>query len=579
MTHLVLDIHINLSIMGRICESDVDFVMRIGKQDEKTISLERRRKRAFQANYYLGYLTVYFILVTTNWFFLVDTSNPRSLVLFGTMAFLFIGLAYNIMDLICYFLVSEDDLPRLTSLPKGKTPKVAVLYCTYNDCDTDCLKTAGEQDHPVKVYVLDDSTDPEKMRAVDYYASLKGFKVLRREQRTGYKAGALNNWLKLYGQDFDYIAVMDSDSKLPRDFISSSLAYAEHPANAKVSIFQARVNVYNRDNKFTDLMALSPALWYPSYRKLANRLDWMMCWGHNNLLRVSHLLEVKGWDEHHVSEDFALAMALRRKQKRAVLTPIDTYETCPPDFEAYKRRACRWAKGTLKCFEFLGDDKILPSTRFMLFLTGWCTLAFFGYLIALVLMVYGFSSNLGMVMDLSAVFTKGFTWFSARPGAFVLVAFYFSFLIFGRMALVRQSASSVKEYMSHICLGLSINMMLTLPMVYHQLKVLFGSKVVFEVTPKKKSNSLFTGFIKSNSGHIVLTGILLIGALTFNPISIVYNAFWLSFMVLAPIVIWKWQNTPSGHIDPVKTVKMVGSKRPMKASAAMNVVVQAALTK
>ena len=496
------------------------------------------------------------------------------------MAFLFIGLAYNVMDLICYFVVPEDDLPRLKDLPKGNAPRVAVLYCTYNDCDTDCLKTAGEQDYPVKVFVLDDSTRPEKRRAVDYFASLKGFQVLRREQRIGYKAGALNNWLKLYGKDYDFIAVMDSDSKLPRNFISESLAYAEHPANAKVSIFQARVNVYNRDNKFTDLMALSPALWYPSYRRLANRLDWMMCWGHNNLLRVSHLLEVKGWDEAHVSEDFALAMELRRKGKRAVLTPIDTYESCPPDFEAYKSRACRWAKGTLKCFEFLRDDRIEPSTRFMLFLTGWCTLAFFGYLVALVLMVYGFSSNLGMVLNLSAIFTKGLSWFSARPGAFVLVAFYFLFLIFGRMVLIRKSSSSAKDYLSHICLGLSINMVLTVPMVYHQLKVLFGRKVVFEVTPKQRSDTRFSGFLRRNLGHVVLTGILLFGALTFNPMSIVYNAFWLTFMIAAPLVIWKWQNTPAGYFISTDRTKKVGSKRSIRTSAAMNVaVVQTALTK
>jgi len=425
-----------------------------------------------------------------------------------------------------------------------------VLYCTYNDCDPACLARAGDQDYPVDVFVLDDSSDPSRRDIVDRIADKNGFKVLRRKKRTGFKAGALNNWLRSYGRTYDYIAIMDADSKLPGDFIQGSLAFAEHPSNSDVTIFQAKVNIHNRNNMFTHLLAYSSALWYPAYTRLANRLDWMLCWGHNNILRLSHVIEIGGWDEHHISEDFALAMDLRKKGLRAVLTPIDTFEACPPDFQAYKTRACRWAKGTLKCFEYLPDRRIPYSTRFMLFLTGWCTLAFFGYFVALFLMVYGFRSDFGLILNLTDTMSKNFGWFMARPGALALVTFYFVFLIFGRVILISKRTMTFRTYLSHISLGLAINMMLVLPMIYHQLLAFFKKKVSFKVTPKESSGGGFLSFLGKNVGHMVLTCILMAGVLFYNPISMVYDVFWLTILVFAPLIVWHWQTMAHETEEP-----------------------------
>jgi len=527
----------------------------------KNASKAERQRRAFKRSYYTCYFVVYILLLLTNWIFLVNPANPLSVLLFITMAFLFIGLAYNIVDMLCYYIVSPDRLPSMDPNRTLPNRRVALLYCTFNDLDESCLRLSGNQDYPASVFVLDDSTDPRVRATVDAISSDCGFSVIRRPARIGYKAGALNNWMRMHGAGFDYMVILDSDSQLPSDFVRNALRHAEHPENSDVSIFQGKVEISNRDTAFTRLLSLSPRLWYPSYEKLANRLDWMMCWGHNVMLRVAHVRQLGGWDPNQVSEDFALALNLRRQGRRAVLLPVLTFEKCPPDFTAYTSRACRWAKGTLRCFSFLLTPKIPLSTRFMLFITGWCTLAFFGYLASMLLMVFGFPSSIEAFARMMADPSSRLAWLSANPAAAMLVLFYFTFLIFGRVSIALRAKIRVGEYLRQVCLGMSVNMCLMLPLVYHQLIAMTGRKFQFKVTPKTRSSGGLGAFRNDNAGHFCLTAFLLAGALLYNPMALIYNAFWLGMMVLAPFFIWRWQAVPVMESRP-KVTPIPGCGRP-----------------
>jgi len=72
------------------------------------------------------------------------------------------------------------------------------LYATVNDVVPECLSGIW-QTYPSDVYVLDDFSDPERRSIVDRIAKERRFTVLRREQRQGFKAGAINNWTRSCG--------------------------------------------------------------------------------------------------------------------------------------------------------------------------------------------------------------------------------------------------------------------------------------------------------------------------------------------------------------------------------------------
>lgn len=75
-----------------------------------------------------------------------------------------------------------------------------------NDVVEECLRGIN-QSYDSDVFVLDDSTDPNKRSLVDSVAGELGYVVLRRSERKGFKAGAMNNWFAKYGKDYDYVVV------------------------------------------------------------------------------------------------------------------------------------------------------------------------------------------------------------------------------------------------------------------------------------------------------------------------------------------------------------------------------------
>lgn len=85
--------------------------------------------------------------------------------------------------------------------------------------------------------ILDDSKDAGSRDHIDRVAAELHARVLRRGDRSGYKAGNLNHALGLLQDDFDYVAVLDSDSRLPPEFITRALQ--EFATAADIGIVQA----------------------------------------------------------------------------------------------------------------------------------------------------------------------------------------------------------------------------------------------------------------------------------------------------------------------------------------------------
>src|SRR2546426_6345644 len=95
-------------------------------------------------------------------------------------------------------------------------PKVAVLYATMNDVVPACVR-AIRQAYPCDVYILDDSSDAAKRAIVDRLAVEMGFRLFRRPNREAFKAGPINNWLRAYGAEDDYLVLLHADPALPQD--------------------------------------------------------------------------------------------------------------------------------------------------------------------------------------------------------------------------------------------------------------------------------------------------------------------------------------------------------------------------
>nr|WP_307907727.1 glycosyltransferase [Mycoplasmopsis bovis] len=84
-----------------------------------------------------------------------------------------------------------------------KNKKVVLLYCTCDDFHEESLsKSMVQYWNNYETVILDDSKSNEYIEKVNEFANKHNLKVVRRENKEGFKAGNLNNFLK-HNDDFD----------------------------------------------------------------------------------------------------------------------------------------------------------------------------------------------------------------------------------------------------------------------------------------------------------------------------------------------------------------------------------------
>lgn len=223
--------------------------------------------------------------------------------------------------------------------------KVVAVYCTYNDFNAASLEACMHQDYPNTSYViLDDSTDPEYIRTIDNFAKEKGIEVVRRTDRSGFKAGNLNHYLQK--ADFDYFVILDSDEMIPDNFITRSLDYFAHYDN--VGIVQANHVATRNRNKFMRLFAIGVDSHWPTYQTVKHYHGFLSLLGHGALIS-RECYEAAGGFPHLVAEDLCMSIEARNKGYYVAFAPdIVCEEEYPISYLAFKKRHSKWTQGNME---------------------------------------------------------------------------------------------------------------------------------------------------------------------------------------------------------------------------------------
>lgn len=203
----------------------------------------------------------------------------------------------------------------------------------------------------VEICVLDDSTD-ETSREIDRLAgeySSQGFrmKVIRRDDRRGYKAGALQAGLA--HSSAKYIAVFDADFVPPPGFLEKTVAVLE--SDPGVGFVQARWGHLDRDyNVITQSVAIGIDAHFLLEQQGRNGNGYLMNFnGSAGVLRARAIKEAGGWATDTLAEDLDLSYRLQLKGYRGVyLNDLEVPGELPPTIASLKRQQGRWARGSLQ---------------------------------------------------------------------------------------------------------------------------------------------------------------------------------------------------------------------------------------
>ena len=228
--------------------------------------------------------------------------------------------------------------------------KVLMLYCTCNDFDEYSLKLCLKQKYKnVKTVILDDSTDDKYKTRIDEFSKIHGLKVVRRENRIGFKAGNINNYLnseEFKKEVYDYVVILDSDEIIPENYIKESLKYFYAVKN--VGIVQANHISDRNRNFFMKLFHVGVNAHWPTYQTMKHFYGFSTMLGHGAMIK-RECYEKAGGFPPLVAEDLCLSIEARNAGYIVAFAPnIICREEYPIDYIAFKKRHSKWTQGNLE---------------------------------------------------------------------------------------------------------------------------------------------------------------------------------------------------------------------------------------
>jgi len=245
----------------------------------------------------------------------------------------------------------KDEMPRVTV----QLPIFNEQYVVDRLLDAVC-RLEYPQDK-LDIQLLDDSTDEtiEVARLlVERYAAL-GHPVvyLHRDNREGYKAGALAEGLKTAKGEF--VAIFDADFVPPPDFL---LQCIDHFTDPKVGMVQTRWTHINRNySLLTQVEAILLDGHFVLEHSARSRSGVFFNFnGTAGMWRRSAIDEAGGWEHDTLTEDTDLSYRAQMKGWKFVyLQDVECPAELPVEMTAFKTQQARWAKGLIQV-----SKKILP---------------------------------------------------------------------------------------------------------------------------------------------------------------------------------------------------------------------------
>jgi len=237
-------------------------------------------------------------------------------------------------------------------------------------------------------FVLSDTNDTdiavaEQQAWLEVCRESKGFGRIfyrRRRRRVKRKSGNLDDFCRRWGSDYRYMVVLDADSVMSGECLTSLVRLME--ANPDAGIIQTAPKASGMDTLYARMQQFATRVYGPLFT--AGLHFWQLgeshYWGHNAIIRMKPFIEHcalaplpgKGaFAGAILSHDFVEA-ALMRRAGWGVWIAYDlpgSYEELPPNLLDELKRDRRWCHGNLMNFRLFLVKGMHPVHR-AVFLTG-----------------------------------------------------------------------------------------------------------------------------------------------------------------------------------------------------------------
>ncbi|RWR82381.1 glucomannan 4-beta-mannosyltransferase 9 [Cinnamomum micranthum f. kanehirae] len=260
----------------------------------------------------------------------------------------------------------RDDL----ELGNAAYPMVLIQIPMYNEREVYQLSIGAAcglswPSDRIIIQVLDDSTDPAIKDLVELecqrWAS-KGINIRYeiRDNRTGYKAGALKEGMKhSYVRNCDFVAIFDADFQPEPDFLWRTIPFFVN--NPAIGLVQARWIFVNSDEcLMTRMQEMSLDYHFTVEQEVGSSTYAFFGFnGTAGVWRISAINEAGGWKDRTTVEDMDLAVRASLKGWKFVYVgDLQVKNELPSTFKAYRYQQHRWSCGPANLFRKMSMEII-----------------------------------------------------------------------------------------------------------------------------------------------------------------------------------------------------------------------------
>ncbi len=373
--------------------------------------------------------------------------------------------------------------------------KTSVFIACYNE-STDVLEeTIIKIKQMCKIgngvlYILDDSTDKDKARAVQELCVKYRVIYIHRENRRGYKAGALNDILNTI--DTKYFAVFDADQHPLPEFLNETMPVIDD--DDKIALVQVPQKYENNKTNVAKGANDIQEVFYNFITEGKSLEDSMFSCGSNVIYRTEAVRSVGGFDENNVTEDLATSIKLHEKGYRTVYysRPLALGEA-PQTLNSYFIQQSRWAQGSMGIF--------FKTVKLLFKRNGLTIRQKFGYLVTTSWYFVGLVNMIMIIFPLLFIFFHVISIITPSVYIFIL-AFYILFEFFAFSITIVNIQKSLIPVLRNISLTFISSPIFVKSAFY----ALLGKRTSFKVTPKGDSTKLPLRGIWAQILLILVTG-------------------------------------------------------------------------
>ncbi|OWY20817.1 histidine kinase [Sphingobacteriales bacterium UPWRP_1] len=238
------------------------------------------------------------------------------------------------------------------NLPPEQYPMVTVQLPVYNEMYVAerLIEAVAAFDYPksrFEIHILDDSTDETTgiiaRKTEDCLANGLAVQHIRRTNRTGYKAGALQEALPL--AQGNLIAIFDADFIPPPDFLRNTVPYFENP---HIGMVQTRWQFVNRQySLLTRIQAFFIDAHFTVEQGGRHAAGYCINFnGTAGVWRKQAITDGGGWQYDTLTEDLDLSYRTQLAGWKFIYADtIASPSELPADMPSFKSQQYRWIKG------------------------------------------------------------------------------------------------------------------------------------------------------------------------------------------------------------------------------------------